>query len=55
MNYKIKWTQPYTMHHGHELIRQMEALRDELTEQVLNHENFDFPEANEVLARIMSK
>jgi hypothetical protein len=55
MNYKIKWTQPYTMHPGQELMRQLEALKEELTEQVLNHENFDFPEANEALARIMAK
>lgn len=55
MNYgKIQWTQPYSIYHGHELIRQLEALKDELQEQVLHHEEYDFPEAKQVLARIMA-
>ena len=55
MNYSIKWSQDYPGWQAQQLIKQLEDLRDELTEQVLNHEEFDFPEATQVLARIMAK
>jgi hypothetical protein len=53
MNYKIKWTQPYTMWDGNLIIKQMEQLKEDLVERVLDYK--DFKEANEVLARIMAK
>ena len=55
MNYKIKWTQPYVMWDGLRLIRELEQKKADLIERVLDHENFDFPEAREVLARIMAR
>jgi hypothetical protein len=53
MNYKIKWTQPYTTWNGHLIIKQMEDLKADLIERVLDYE--DFTEANKVIARIMAK
>jgi hypothetical protein len=53
MNYKIKWTQPYTQWEGYRIIKQMEQLKADLVERVLDYE--DFTEANEVLARIMAR
>lgn len=50
MNYKIKWTQPYTQWEGYLIIKQMEQLKADLVERVLDYE--DFTEANEVIARI---
>jgi hypothetical protein len=55
MNYKIKWTQPYTQWDGYRIIKELEQLKADLVERVLDHENFDFEEAREVLARIMAK
>lgn len=52
MNYKIKWTQPYTQWEGDRIIKQMEQLKADLVERVLDYE--DFTEANEVIARIKS-
>ena len=49
-NYKIKWTQPYTQWDGHRIIAQMEQLKADLIERVLDHE--DFTEANQVIAKI---
>jgi len=53
MNYKIKWSQPYTQWEGDRIIKQMEQLKADLVERVLDYE--DFTEAREVLARIMAK
>lgn len=53
MNYKIKWTQPYTQWEGDRIIKQMEQLKADLVERVLDYE--DFTEAREVLARIMAQ
>ena len=53
MNYKIKWTQPYTTWDGYRLIREMEQLKADLVERVLDYK--DFTEAREVIARIMAK
>jgi hypothetical protein len=53
MNYKIKWSQPYAMWDGYRVIREMEQLKADLVERVLDYE--DFKEAREVLARIMAK
>jgi hypothetical protein len=50
MNYKIKWTQPYTQWEGDRIIKQMEQLKADLVERVLDYE--DFTEANEVIAKI---
>jgi hypothetical protein len=50
MNYKIKWTQPYTTWNGHLIIKQMEDLKADLIERVLDYK--DFTEANEVIAKI---
>ena len=50
MNYKIKWKQPYTQWEGYLIIKQMEQLKADLVERVLDYE--DFTEANEVIARI---
>lgn len=52
-NYKIKWTQPYSQWDGHRIIAQMEQLKADLVERVLDYE--DFTEAKQVLARIMAK
>jgi hypothetical protein len=53
MNYKIQWSQPYTQWDGNRLIREMEQLKEDLVERVLDYQ--DFTEAREVLARIMAK
>jgi hypothetical protein len=53
MNYKIKWSQPYTQWDGYRIIKQMEQLKADLVERVLDYE--DFTEAREVIARIMAK
>ena len=53
MDYKIKWTQPYTMWDGYRIIKQMEQLKADLVERVLDYE--DFTEAREVSARIMAR
>ena len=53
MNYKIKWSQPYTQWEGDRIIKQMEQLKADLVERVLDYE--DFTEAREVLARIMAQ
>ena len=53
MNYKIKWTQPYTQWEGYRIIKQMEQLKADLVERVLDYE--DFTEAREVIARIMAR
>jgi hypothetical protein len=53
MNYKIKWSQPYTQWEGDRIIKQMEQLKADLVERVLDYE--DFTEAREVIARIMAK
>jgi len=53
MNYKIKWSQPYTQWEGDRIIKQMEQLKADLVERVLDHE--DFTEAKQELARIMAK
>ena len=50
MNYKIKWTQPYTNWNGHLIVKQMEDLKADLIERVLDYK--DFTEANEVIAKI---
>lgn len=55
MGYQIKWTQNYPGWEGMALIKQLEDMRDQLTEEILHHEDFDFPEANEVINRIKSK
>jgi hypothetical protein len=55
MNYKIKWTQPYTQWEGDRIIRELEQRKADLIERVIDHENFDFAEAREVLARIMAR
>ena len=52
-NYKIQWSQPYTQWDGHLIIKQMEQLKADLVERVLDYE--DFTEAREVIARIMAK
>jgi hypothetical protein len=52
-NYKITWSQPYTQWDGYRIIKQMEQLKADLVERVLDYK--DFTEANEVLARIMAK
>ena len=52
-NYQIKWAQPYTMWDGNRIIQQMEQLKADLVERVLDYE--DFAEAREVIARIMTK
>ena len=52
-NYKIKWTQPYTQWDRYRVIREMEQLKADLVERVLDYE--DFTEAKQVLARIMAK
>ena len=53
MNYKIKWTQPYTQWNGNLIVEQMEQLKADLIERVLDYN--DFTEANEVIARIREK
>jgi hypothetical protein len=53
MNYKIKWSQPYVMWDGYRIIKQMEQLKADLVERVLDYE--DFTEAREVIARIMAR
>jgi hypothetical protein len=53
MNYKIKWSQPYTQWEGDRIIKQMEQLKADLVERVLDYE--DFTEAKQELARIMAK
>jgi hypothetical protein len=50
MNYKIKWTQPYTQWHGNLIVEQMEQLKADLIERVLDYK--DFTEANQVIAKI---
>jgi hypothetical protein len=50
MNYKIKWTQPYTNWNGYLIVKQMEDLKADLIERVLDYK--DFTEANEVIAKI---
>ena len=52
MNYKIKWSQPYAMWDGNRIIQQMEQLKEDLVERVLDYE--DFAEAQEVIARIQA-
>ena len=52
MNYKIKWTQPYTMWDGQRIIQELEQRKADLIERVIDHENFDFAEARKVIARI---
>jgi len=52
-NYKIKWTQPYTQWDGYRIIKQMEQLKADLVERVLDYK--DFTEAKQELARIMAK
>ena len=53
MNYKINWSQPYTQWEGDRIIKQMEQLKADLVERVLDYE--DFTEAKQELARIMAK
>jgi hypothetical protein len=53
MNYKIKWSQPYTQWEGDRIIKQMEQLKADLVERVLDYE--DFTEAKQELARIMAR
>ena len=55
MNYKIKWTQPYAMWDGQRIIQELEQRKADLIERVINHENFGFEEAREVLDRIMTR
>lgn len=55
MDYSIRWSQDYPGWEGQDLIKQLEQMRDELTEQILHHEDFDFREANEVINRIKAK
>jgi hypothetical protein len=50
MNYKIKWTQPYTNWNGYLIVKQMEDLKADLIERVLDYK--DFTEANQVIAKI---
>jgi hypothetical protein len=52
-NYKIQWSQPYTQWDGYRIIKQMEQLKADLVERVLDYE--DFTEAKQELARIMAK
>jgi len=51
-NYKIQWSQPYVMWDGNRIIKQMEQLKEDLVERVLDYE--DFTEAREVIARIQA-
>ena len=52
-NYKIKWTQPYTEWDSYRVVRELEQLKADLVERVLDYE--DFTEAKQELARIMAK
>lgn len=53
MNYKVEWSQPYVMWNGNLIVKQMEQLKEDLIERVLDYNEFE--EAREVLARIMAK
>jgi hypothetical protein len=53
MNYKINWTQPYTEWDSYRVVRELEQLKADLVERVLDYE--DFTEAKQELARIMAK
>jgi len=55
MNYNIKWTQKYSGWQAIDLITQLEHLQEELTEQILNHEEFEWLESKQVLAKVMAK
>jgi hypothetical protein len=52
-NYKIKWTQPYTEWDSYRVVRELEQLKADLVERVLDYK--DFTEAKQELARIMAK
>jgi hypothetical protein len=51
-NYKISWSQHYTGWEGIHLIRQLEAVKAELVEQLLNHSEYEFPDATRVINKI---
>jgi hypothetical protein len=51
-DYKITWTQHYTGWEGISLIRQLEAAKSELLERLLEHPDYEFPEANQVINKI---
>lgn len=55
MNYNIKWSQDYPGWENYSLVKQLEEHIEALTEAILHHDEFDFPEAREVLAKVMAK
>jgi hypothetical protein len=50
--YTISWRQDYPGWEGIHLIRQLEAVKAELLERLLEHPNYEFPEANQVINKI---
>ena len=55
MEYNLSWSQDYPGWEGQDLIKKLENMRDDLVEEILYHKEFDFPEAREVLAKVMAK